>query len=229
LSLKNATLSELKQSTPFIAIYTILWGITGRYLYWKTFEINPFPFIGLSDALLLTAESLLICSIFALTMLILHFISINENEKTQKAKNWSDALKLRLILAIITYPVVFYFTHDSLWFYPASLVAFLPLITPITNINLIKDSFSSLAVRNAVAFFIVATPVISVTASYKEAQNIYTTTIKSVMIKRSNGICERGCTYIGKIGDYFAVKGINDKIIMIPSDEMKEFEIYREK
>lgn len=221
---KNTTLDELRQFGPIVALYALTCTLAGKWIFWLSFSINPFPYLGVSDLLPLSADTLLVCTIYALFILTLHSLGTPE---VKRERNWHRVLQFRAVVAIILIPMGVYFALDTAWLHLPAILISTWLITPLIHSQIISDSFSSIAIKTTVAFLVVTIPTITITSAYQDARNIKATKGQQTIIKRPTGMCSTGCILIGRIGSYFSVMGKNGKVFMLATDQMKTFEIYK--
>lgn len=219
----NSTLDELRQFGPIVALYALTCALAGKWLFWMSFSINPFPYLGVSDVLPLSADTLLVCTIYALFILILHALGTTESKRE---RNWHLVLQFRATVAIILIPIGIYYALDTAWLHAPAILISTWLITPLIHSRILSESFSSIAIKATVAFLVVTIPTITITSSYQDARNIKAAKGRQTMIKRPTGVCSTGCILIGRIGSYFSVMGRNGKVFMLATDQMKTFEIY---
>lgn len=220
-------LRELRNAAPYIVVYSVFWACAYLYFFWANFNINPFPYIGLSDIITLSAKFLFQSAIFALLILgsQTFFFTANETRKTEQKEIAS--LKFRILLSILISVPSLYYSYDHPALAAIAIGATIPAITPLSYVAIFKQMFSSKPVRIAASALIVSLPLFAITTAKTESSEILQQKGNLDMIRTPLGICSPGCIFIGKLGDYFSVIPYNGKTIMIKSDKIQFFEIYK--
>ena len=217
---------ELKQSAPYIGVYAIFWGCAYLITFWSFFNVNPFQYLGAAEIILQAGIVLFRASIGVIAILCLEaFISSSDPDEVSRTKQ-IKTLRSRIIIVTAIASIAIYFAQNTPALYGGAIAVTMTLVAPISCTDLFRHSFSSKPVRTAIAALTISLPVSALIAAYSEAKDVLNTKGKLTMIKKPSSTCVNGCVLIGKIGNYFCVRGNNGKFIMIESDEMKQFELY---
>jgi hypothetical protein len=216
---------EIKQAAPYIAVYATFWGCTYLFGFWSTFNINPFQYISTSEIITHVVKVLYQPFIMVLFILLIEWLFFSKEEELDHTNELKD-FRSRIIMVAVIAGVVLYFATSSEALYAAAISVIMTLVRPLSYADIFKSSFSSKPVRTAMAALTISIPLFSVLSAHTDAQNIINKKGSLNMIRRPSETCAKGCILIGKIGEYFSVRGANGKTIMLKTEEMKTFEIY---
>lgn len=220
-------IKELKQSAPYIGVYAIFWGCAYLIVFWSFFNINPFQYLGAAEIILQAGIVLFHASVGVIAILCIEALTSSSDIDEVSRTNQLKTLRSRVIIVTVIAGIAIYFARNTPALYGSAIAITMTLVAPVSCTDLFRHSFSSKPVRTAITALTILLPVSAMVAAYTEANDVLNSKGKLNMIKRQSTTCVNGCILIGKIGDYFCVRGNNGKIIMIESDEMKQFELYR--
>lgn len=220
-------LKEIKSATPYISAYAISCACFYLVAYWTSFNINPFHYIGASDVIIKSGMYLFGSTVFLVFVVLLESVLPNSEPTTKEVALELKHLKLQVLVVIIAAVIIIIGSNYIPKLYLGLSGCVVVLIRPISNTQLIRQSFSSQPIRVAAAALLVSLPTFSVFTAKLQTEMINDSDKSMVMIRNFEGPCTRGCALIGRIGDYFSVRGNNGKVLMIKADEMKVFEIYK--
>lgn len=218
-------LRELKYAAPFVGVYSMFWACVYLYVFWSSFNINPFPYVGGSEIFTLSALFLFQSSVFAIFILISQAL-MSSTDDAGKEKSEVEGLRLRAMIVISVCSVSFFFMKEYPFLAAVVIGVTMPIVTPLSYVEILRHSFSSKPIRVAVSALIVSLPLFSIVAAKTEADQIITGKGRLTMIRAESNVCMLGCILIGKLGGYFSVVGANGKVIMVKTERIQVFELY---
>jgi len=221
-------LKEIKSAAPYISAYAISCACFYLVAYWSSFNINPFHYIGAGDILVKSGMYLFGSTVYLVFVVLLESMLPNFEPTTKEIASDLKHLKPQVVIVIIAAVIIVIGSNYIPKLYLGLSGCAFVLIRPISNTQLIRQSFSSQPIRVAAAALVVSLPTFSFFSAKLQTEVINDSDKSMVMIRNFEGPCTKGCALIGRIGDYFSVRGSNGKVLMIKADEMKMFEVYKE-
>lgn len=227
-------IEEYKKIASIIIPYTLLCAFLNLYFYWTIFQIQPFEYISLSEAISHAVPFLMASAFMLMPVIFLEYIRPSKYANNPGGEDDPKYIKLLISIPLTINIAIILLATTSIKFWPPIFLGIIGGILPgtvsLSHTKPLTDNFSAASSRLFVCLVICCLPAISVTQAII-ARTDATNDSKLQYIVGSDltdGLESptKKLIYIGRLADYiFLTREDEKQIVQYRLSDLKRFEL----
>ena len=227
-------IEEYKKIASITIPYTLLCAFLNLYFYWSNFQIQPFKYISLSEAISHAVPFLILSAFMLMPVIFLEFIRPSKHANNPGGEDDPKYIKLLISIPLTINILTILLATTSINFWPSLLFGMIAGILPgtvsLSHTKPLTENFNAASSRLFVCLVICCLPAISVMQAIIERTEATNESKLHYIVGSdlADGLepPTKKLIYIGQLADYvFLVRENEKQIVQYRLSDLKRLEL----